>query len=164
MLRGMQLPGMLHIECMPHKSFLRQQPNSLLLCTYKAQQEMGTAVLSLCALPMFFKPHLEEYLCAKICKSGFSMPTWWSAFLPLFPSRVTIMVLLLITWTLVPIKTKQSHEGISYGFSISHCPTSNCASEILSTGHVKSCFKTRKKGLGMVVICLYLRNQGNKNI
>lgn len=54
MLRGMQLPGMLHIENMPHKSFLRQQPNSLLLCTYKAQQEMGTALLPVCALPMFF--------------------------------------------------------------------------------------------------------------
>lgn len=120
MLRGMQLPGMLHIEHMPHKSFLRQQPNSLLLCTYKAQQEMGTAALPVCALPMFFKPHLEKYLCAKICKSGFFMPTWWSAFLPLFPSRVTIMVLLLVTWTRVPVKTKQSHKGISYGFSVSH--------------------------------------------
>lgn len=125
---------------------------------------MGTAALPVCALPMFFKPHLEKDLCAKICKSGFSMPTWWSAFLPLFPSRVTIMVLLFITWTRVPVKTKQSHKAILYGFSISHCPTSNCATEILSTGHVKSCIKTRGKGLGMVVICLNLRNQGNKNI
>ena len=31
----------------------------------------------LCVLLVFFSPHLEEYLCAKICNLCFSVPTWW---------------------------------------------------------------------------------------
>lgn len=87
MLRGMQLPGMLHIENMPHKSFLRQQPNSLLLCTYKAQQEMGTAVLPVCALPMFSSLIWRNIFVQKSASQAFPCPLGGQPFCLYFPQE-----------------------------------------------------------------------------
>lgn len=129
------------------------QSNSLLLLkhAYKAQQGMATAVLLSGVLLVFFNPHLKEDLCAKICNLCFSVPTWWLAFLPRFPSRVTIMVLLIITWTLVPTKTERSHEAISYGFSL-HVTVqflvSNCASEMSKHSGCEKLLQNKKASKG----------------
>jgi len=56
------------------------------------------------------------------------------------------MVLLVITGTLVSIKTNQNQEAILHGFSLQFTAQfleSNCVSEISAVG-VKNCFRTRK--------------------